>query len=158
MRRFSTFGILALAGLVGCQGSEEDSFTLVKVTGTITKNGKPLADAKVSFLPEAGNAMSTPGADQTGPQGNYMLTFKGRTGVAAGKYKVIIEPPVEVPAGHKVPDELAKDPVMVQMELQARNAGKKQGPAAKKEVVKSEFPAEVEAKAASIILDFDVKS
>ncbi len=66
--------MLALAGLVGC-GDDESSIKLVKVMGTVTKNGKPLADARISFVPEAGNKFSTPGVDTSGPEGNYMVSF-----------------------------------------------------------------------------------
>jgi hypothetical protein len=152
------FAILTLAALVGCGGTDEDRFTLVKVSGTVTKNGKPLADAKVSFIPEAGNKDSTPGVDQTGPQGNYLLTFKGRTGIAPGKYKVLIVPSLELPGGSKVPEAFEKQPGMFQMALDAqKKTSKPAAPEAKKEVIKSEFPAEVEA-GVSQTLDFDVKS
>jgi hypothetical protein len=160
MRRFPTVAILALAALVGCGGSDEDSYKLVKVTGTITKNGRPLGDAKVSFLPDAGNKDSTPGIDQSGAQGSYMLMFKGRTGIAAGKYKVIITPAVELPAGVTVPAGFEKQPGMFQMARDAKNRLSKQPAtaASKKDVVKSEFEAEVESDVASKTLDFDVKS
>ena len=157
MRRVQTAAILALAGLVGCGGSEEDHFKLVRVTGTITKNGKPLADAKVSFVPDESNKNSTPGVDQTGPVGNYMLSFKGRTGVAPGKYKVMISPPAELPPGVKMPAEFESQPGMFRMAKEAANATKKKAPEARKEVVKSEFEAEV-PDGISVTLDFDVKA
>jgi hypothetical protein len=158
MKKSHAVAILALAGLVGCGGSDEDSYTLVKVTGTITKNGKPLPNADVSFVPNAGNSVSTPGADRTGPEGNYMLRFKGRTGVAVGKYNVTITPAFEVPAGANVPDVFKNDPVMLQTAQKARAQSEGKGSAAaKKEVVKSEFPAEVE-QGKSNTIDFDVKS
>ena len=157
MRWGQTVAILALGGLVGCGGSEEDHFKLVRVTGTITENGKPLAGAKVSFVPAESNKNSTSGVDQTGPEGNYMLNFKGRTGVAPGKYRVTVEPPIELPAGVKVPDEFKKDPMMFRMAQEAAKATKKKAPEANKEVVKAEFEAEV-PDGISVTLDFDVKA
>jgi len=158
MRWGRTVALVALAGLVGCGGSDEDNIKLVRVTGTITKNGKPLPDAKVSFVPEAGNKDSTPGVDQTGPEGNYLLRFKGRTGVAPGKYKVTVTPSVELPSNIKMPEVFKKDPVMFEIGLEALEAGKKKGVAeSKKEVIKGEFDAEV-PDGTSVTLDFDVKA
>ena len=88
-----------------------------------------------------------------------MLTFKGRTGVAPGKYKVLVTPPVELPKGVAVPAEFKDDPVMFRTSLKARNgSGQGKSSEAKKEVVKSEFDTEVDEKAVSVVLDFDVKS
>jgi hypothetical protein len=153
MRWVRTFASLALAGLIGCGSSDEDSFTLVRVTGTITQNGKPLAGADVSFVPQAGNKNSTPGVDQSGPQGNYMPKFKGRTGLAPGKYKVTIIPPDEVSAS-KVPEKFQSDPMMFNIMKQAQGTAKKASD--KKEVLKNEFDAEVPDK--DVVLDFDVKA
>jgi hypothetical protein len=150
--------ILAAAALIGCGGSEEDSYKLVRVSGTITKNGKPLSGAKVMFVPDAGNKISTPGVDETGPEGNYLLNFKGRTGVVAGKYKVTVEAPFEI-SGSKVPEELTKDPagvMMLKFAQDARTVGRKEQ-SAKKEIFKGEFDAEV-PDAASYERDFDVKA
>ncbi len=160
MRRTPTFAVVALAAMCGwgCSGEEEANWKLVKVTGTVTKNGKPLADAVISFVPAGGNKQSTPGADQTGPEGNYMLTFKGRTGVAPGKYKVIVTQPLELPPGSVSSEPaLADQPAMRQMALAASNPGKKKSAEAKKELAKSEFDREVEDTAGSVTLDFDVK-
>jgi hypothetical protein len=159
MRRFPTATILALAALTGCGGSEEESYTLVKVSGTITRNGKPLAGAKVSFMPDAGNKISTPGVDETGPQGTYLVAFKGRTGVATGKYKVIITPALELPANAKMPPEYENQPGMYRLMLNTQNSTAKQARTEPKQVAaKSEFEAEVEPDTSSKNLDFDVKS
>jgi hypothetical protein len=145
---------LALAGLVGC-GSDEDNIHLVRVTGTITQNGKPLANAGVSFVPQTGNKDSTPGVDETGPEGNYMLRFKSRTGVAPGKYKVVITPPDEV-AESKVPEKFKNDPMMFKFMKEAQVSGRKSS-GEKKAVAKSEFEAEVPDKP-SEQFDFDIKT
>ena len=57
--------LTALTFLAGC-GSEDDHIPLIRVTGVITRNAKPLPNAKVSFMPDAGNKYSTP-AVQTRP-------------------------------------------------------------------------------------------
>ena len=151
--------LIALAALSGC-GDEQDRVSLVRVTGTITRNGKPLANAKVSFMPDAGNKVSTPSVDETGPEGNYMLRFKGRTGVASGKYKVMITPAVEVPASAKIPEEFRDDPLMGSMAagVGVPGAGNRGGGAAakKKEVIKEES-VEIDEKDSSREFDFDVK-
>jgi hypothetical protein len=158
MRRFSTVAILALAGLTGC-GTEEDNYKLVKVVGTVTRNDKPLSGATVSFLPAPGNQNSTPGTDKTGPDGNYMLKYKGRTGVTPGKYKVLIIEPTSELAGAKIPDEFERDPVMLKLRAERRaerNRGKRGATRLKADAGKSEFDADVE-QGPSVTLDFDVK-
>ena len=146
-------GPLALVGLVqvGC-GSEESRYKLVPVTGTVTLNGKPIGDAMVSFSPDDGNERNTPGVDLTGPNGNYKLMFKGRSGVTPGKYKVTITLPDPSAAGN-VPDAFKDDPAMAGFAREARQQ------AAKKKVeagTKNEYEREVPDGGAE--LDFDVKS
>jgi len=141
-----------MAGLAGC-GTDEDNIKLVRVTGTISQNGKPLAGADVSFVPDAGNKDSTPGVDQTGPEGTYMVRFKGRNGVAPGKYKVIVTPS-DAAEGGPVPERFQNDPMMFKIMKQAQAPAKKSG--GDKVGVKSEFEAEVSETTKE--LDFDVKT
>ena len=150
MRMLRLVAPLALVGLWGC-GSEEDRIKLVPVSGTITLNGKPLADAQVNFVPADGSGPNTPGVDSTGPQGNYKLMFKGRSGVAPGKYKVMITP-AEDAGGTNVPEAFKDDPAMFGFANDARQASAAKGPAG----TKTEFDAEVPAEGGE--LDFDVKS
>ena len=153
MRSMRWMGPLALAGLVGC-GSGESRYKLVPVTGTVTLNGKPVADAVVSFAPQEGNERTTPGVDSTGPSGNYKLMFKGRSGVAPGKYKVTITPP-DPDATADLPEIFKGDPAMAGF---AEDARQQVASKAKKKVAgtKNEFEAEVPEEGA--IMDFDVKS
>jgi hypothetical protein len=155
MRWVRAVASLALATLVGC-GSDEDNVRLIRVTGTITQNGKPLANAGVSFVPQTGNKDSTPGVDETGPEGNYMVKFKGRNGVAPGKYKVVVTPPDEV-AASQVPEKFKNDPMMFRFMKDAQSSGKKSS-GEKKAVAKSEFEAEVPDQDKPVVLDFDVKA
>jgi hypothetical protein len=160
MTRFPRIAVLlALAAFSGWGCTDEEAaIKLVKVTGTVTRNGKPLSDAQVSFIPDGGNKSSTPGLDATGSEGNYMVTFKGRTGVAAGKYKVIITAPVELPPGLANDPALAKQPYMAQVARESKTATKKKSAEVKREAAKSEFDREVEDQASGVVLDFDVKS
>ena len=153
MRIARMVAALALAGFAGC-GSEEDHYKLVRVTGTVTRNGKPLANANVSFLPAASNSPTTPGVDETGPEGNYLLKFRNRTGIAPGSYKVVITPPVELPGGAPIPEAFKDDPIQAQM---AMGIGVPGAEPKKKEIIKNEFQAEVTADQKEPF-DFDVKT
>jgi len=150
MRRIVPLTLLVLAGC----GTEEDRIDLVPVSGTITQNGKPMAGATVSFIPDAANPVSTPGVDSTGPEGNYKIMFKHRSGLAPGKYRVVVEPGLEAPGGGKVPEEFADDPYMAQMSLGVIPGEKKQGEAAG---TKNEFEAEV-TDGEDNVFEFDVKT
>ncbi len=143
---------LCLALLAGC-GSDEDNIDLVPVKGTINENGKPLANARVTYTPDPKNAFSTPGVDATGPEGNYLIRFKTRTGLAPGKYRVAVTPEPVVPGGAEIPDELADDPYMAQMAV-GTNPDRVDKKPVKGEV--SEFDAEVGEEGG--IFDFDVKT
>lgn len=135
--------------LVGC-GSEEDRIALVPVTGTVTLNGKPMADATIRFMPDASNAVSTPGVDATGPEGNYKARYKSRFGLSPGKYKVTITPALTTPTS-KVPDAFKDDPYMAQLAV----GGSPDQPKDKSAGEQSEFEAEVTASGGPY--DFDVK-
>jgi hypothetical protein len=143
---------IALLGLAGCGGEPEDSATLVPVTGTITQNGKPLANARVFFTPDSGNKYNTPGGDSTGPAGNYKLMFKNRSGVSSGKYKVTVEPPLGgSESSEKIPDSIKGQAIMVEKLLATKKSKVKKAAGSK-----ASFDAEVSDKAE--VLDFDVKA
>ena len=62
------------------------------VSGTVTLDGKPLADATVQFVPDGAGKDAT---GQTDKNGYFsMSTFNPGDGVVAGKYKVVISPPL----------------------------------------------------------------
>jgi hypothetical protein len=160
IRKFSTVAIVALAGLVGCADSEEDNVKLVKVTGTITDNGKPLAGVLVSFLPAAGSPSFAPASAESGSDGSYAPYYKNRAGVAPGKYKVTVAPAnsATVPASER--DILKNDPVKLEFERKAASTNRRS--AAKKAALpaptdgESEFEAEVKDGDGQI-LNFDTK-
>lgn len=143
--------LLVLTAGFGCGGSEESRIKLVPVSGTITLNGKPLADATVTFQPAQTNADSTPGVDVTGPAGNYKLSWKSRSGIAPGKYTVIVAPPLTVPGGAKMPEEFKNDPLMAQLAQGITPADEKKQAG----WTKSEFEAEVTDEGG--IFEYDVK-
>ncbi len=91
--------VLALA----CLGCGESGPEIAPVEGTITLDGKPLANASVVFVPENGR----PAGGTTNSAGKYVLTFsEGREGAMPGKNKVRISTardPSETPEGEPIP-------------------------------------------------------
>lgn len=73
-------------GLAGC-GPEHGRDT-APVSGVITLDGKPLANAKVTFQPKGGGPSS---AGFTNASGEYTLTgFKGDPGAVVAEHRVLI--------------------------------------------------------------------
>ncbi|WP_417388055.1 carboxypeptidase-like regulatory domain-containing protein [Gimesia sp.] len=71
---------------LGCSGSGTE-VELEKVTGVVTMDGKPLANAIVVFTPEEGN----PSTAQTDETGKYELAHRGNAmGAIPGRHKVRI--------------------------------------------------------------------
>jgi hypothetical protein len=90
--------VIALVTGVGCSGSS-DRPPLAYASGTVTFQGKPLADADVSFNPEAGGRSAY---GRTDAEGKFELTtFDPRDGASLGKHKVTVK--AEVPKGKKDP-------------------------------------------------------
>jgi hypothetical protein len=138
-----------LAPMLGCG---EDGPKLVPVTGVVTLNGKPLAEAEVSFVPDPTNKDVTPGGDKTGPEGNYKAMYQGRSGLAPGKYKVLVSKKAGLPAGMELPPEIKMDRVQQEM----MGIRKETLPAKYSEATKSEFSADVSETGGTF--DFDVKA
>lgn len=94
MRLTGVSCLLLLVSLVcgtGCgDGSGSSSRKLVKVTGVVTLDGKPLSQGTISFVTEGQGAMNAAG--EISSSGYYTLstTTKG-DGVPPGVYKVRIE-------------------------------------------------------------------
>jgi hypothetical protein len=144
------------AGILVCTwgcGDPEDRVKLVPVTGRITLNGKPLANAQVAFVPDQGNTGGTAGGDITGPEGNYLARYRNRSGLAPGKYKVHITPGTPTASSSGASEAFQNDPFMAGEAVRAAEAGK---PGSKKLEIKGEFDAEVEPGGST--LDFDLKS
>lgn len=82
---------LLLVPFAGCSGT--DAPPVGEVTGTVTLDAKPLADATVMFQPTQAGRPSTGKTDQ---EGRYTLDYvDGVTGAILGSHKVIIR--TEIP-------------------------------------------------------------
>jgi hypothetical protein len=125
------------------------------VSGTVTLNGEPMGGANISFSPLEGNDPNTPGVDETGPSGNYKLMFKGRSGVAPGKYKVTISALPKDSSAGSVPDAFKDDPAMAGFAQEARQSGRGQKKA-EAAGIKEEFERDVED--GGSVLNFDIKT
>ncbi len=81
----TTLAAIALIGLVGCGGGAD----VAPVSGTVTLDGEPLANALVSFYPEEeGKRFSTGTTDASG---HYELVYTNdQKGAAIGKHVVKI--------------------------------------------------------------------
>lgn len=85
MRRF-VLGLL-LGGVVLCSGGcGEGGPSVVAVSGTVTYQGQPVADAMVTFIPEKGS----PGTGQSDASGKYTISTRGRNGAVLGLNKVTV--------------------------------------------------------------------
>ncbi len=166
-RRFSAFMIalaVALPGVVGCGG---DSVDLVPVTGIVTLNGQPFPGAEISFTPAADAPGSTTGMDVTGPEGNYKVQYKGRFGLAPGKYVVLVTK-TSTPGGSSAGmpqmvddagNPIGEDPMMAEIAAASAAEGAGRGGAASQAAVtkvQETFEREVPAEGGTF--DFDVKA
>jgi hypothetical protein len=78
-----------LVGLVGCSGAG-GSLNSVAVTGTVTRGGKPVEGANVTFVPQGQGARAAFGT--TDASGRFSLTtLKPGDGAIAGLYGVTVE-------------------------------------------------------------------
>lgn len=82
---------LTLAGIAGCSGSERPG--LVKGTGTVTLDGKPVEGAAVGleFTADAKSKYQRPSSAITDAQGKFTpYTYEKDDGLPVGKYKVTV--------------------------------------------------------------------
>jgi hypothetical protein len=115
----------------------------------VTINNKPLEAAELTFVPDPSNAEVTPGSDVTGPEGNYKAMFQNRSGLAPGKYKVIVS---KKAASKPLPEAFKADPAMAGLAgLTKETLPEQYGDASK-----SNFTLEVPPE--GTIADFDVKA
>jgi hypothetical protein len=158
VRPFSCVALVS-ALLAGCgSGDETDSFKLVPVSGNVTLDGKPLEGAKVLFTPNEANKPNTPGVDTTGQEGNYKLMYRGRSGVAPGKYLVLVAKTMD-PPGAKPPEDFKDDPILSGMAKQQAllsQGARGQSRSAASVHITSTFEREVTG--AGEVFDFDVKA
>ncbi len=83
--------IAACAVFTGCSGGPPTEH----VSGTITYNGAPVADAQVGFVPDGGDESVKPARGQTDASGAYTLrTYlkpgQEASGAMVGRYKVTV--------------------------------------------------------------------
>jgi hypothetical protein len=88
--------------LIGCGGQPGSKLKLVKVTGTVKLDGKPLPQGTISFIGSDANAVNAAG--ELDASGRYSLSTQQKgDGIPAGSYKVRIEswasPPKMVATG-----------------------------------------------------------
>lgn len=102
--RAPSWSLLTMLGLLsaGCGGGEAQPVPVAPVSGQVTLDGEPLAEAQVLFLPQGQGEqeLSSPSRGVTDSQGHYSLTLEldGRAGALLGKHRVEIragkgEPP-----------------------------------------------------------------
>ncbi|MEM6798398.1 MAG: carboxypeptidase-like regulatory domain-containing protein [Planctomycetota bacterium] len=76
--------LVFLVGAVGCGGGVQ----VAPVSGIVTLDGKPVADASVIFTPSSGG---TPAVGRTDSAGEFRLKTSGRPqGVPIGLYRVAV--------------------------------------------------------------------
>ena len=98
LRRLDLCLLMSLIGLAaGCSdGAEAPKLPpLVPVSGTVLMDGNPLADATVTFLPEAATDAFRGPMGRTDAAGKFELSSdvgggKQAKGAAVGKYKVVV--------------------------------------------------------------------
>lgn len=105
-RKLSNGVLLLLAAimLTGCGGPKPFNPDIGTVTGTVTMDGKPLADANIVFIPIVMGPQSTATTDASG---KYKLIYtKGGDGAVVGEHAVSIRT-VKVGSGEKetLPEE-----------------------------------------------------
>ncbi len=142
-----------------------DSIGLVPVSGIVTINGEPFPGASISFTPSASNDPATSGIDATGPEGNYRIMYRGKTGLAPGKYSVLVSkeysPSAATEAFEMVDADgnvIDDDPYMAEVGSMTAGdpLGGQSGGAGQITKVSETFEAEVEPGGSN--LDFDVKA
>lgn len=97
------YATLAVFLLPGCGGAKKTGPETVPVSGTVSHQGKPLADAKVYFFTEKFSAYG-----KTDAEGRYRLT----NGAIPGENKVFVS---KLTGDAKtVPNQIAEDPGQVE--------------------------------------------
>ncbi|MCS6864708.1 MAG: carboxypeptidase-like regulatory domain-containing protein [Gemmataceae bacterium] len=94
MRWMFCISLLVVAGCGGNHGPE------LPVSGSVTLDDKPVADALVRFFPDKDTDPTSSGHGRTGTDGKFIVTSgTGKKGLAPGRYKVTVNKAVNVQAG-----------------------------------------------------------
>ena len=84
----SCFVLLAIAGLAFAVGCGKSGPEMAPVSGVVTLDGAPVANASVMFMPEGGGR---PATGLTDAQGKFALeTMEPGDGALVGKHKVTV--------------------------------------------------------------------
>ncbi|NLS91298.1 MAG: carboxypeptidase regulatory-like domain-containing protein [Planctomycetaceae bacterium] len=78
----------ALALSLGCAPEQSDRPKTYPVTGTVTYNGEPVADANLNFQLVGGSSFALAKTDASGKYA--LMTFEAGDGAIPGEYKVTI--------------------------------------------------------------------
>lgn len=100
-------GVWFAAAVLALGGCGSSGPKLHPATGTVTLDGKPLADATVTFVPAAGR----PSDGKTDASGKYAIMTNGLPGVPEGDYKVTVSKFTsqgEMPAMAPSPQDMIK--------------------------------------------------
>lgn len=107
---------LLLGLAAGCGGSKPELPPLVPASGTVTLDGKPLANATVTFLP-VGGTRGRACSGFTGADGRYELMYDNENkGAAEGTFEVVCNKWV-MPDGSDFPRDSQQSPLEVAREL-----------------------------------------
>ena len=145
--------IVCLSVTAACsKGKNEPQLDLTPASGTITLDGRPLADADVTFaLQETPPAGYFGSAGRTDAEGKYVLMSGTKKGAVPGTYKVAVSR-IEAPGGATVNPEGGMDLA----QLAASGEAKQTVPAKYTDVSTTELSATVE-KGKTEGYNFDLK-
>jgi hypothetical protein len=123
MKNISLLVILFTLLISGCTGNTRPK--VVAAGGTVTQNGKPLADVRLEFRkPDTGASAFA----ETDANGKFTLTYSlGEQGTEPGKYLVSIfqkGKPLPLPAGVKPEDLPEERRNLMSPEVEIRNSDK----------------------------------
>jgi hypothetical protein len=106
---FILIAVAVAVCIFGC--TRNTGAKVVEASGTLTQNGKPLANVRVEFSKIDTGSLSFAETDE---QGRFKLTHThGKSGAEPGKYRVSIfqkGQPIPTPAGQPAPSELLMTP------------------------------------------------
>ena len=142
---------VAVLGIAGCGEGAGGGPKLHPVKGTVKYKGAPLANATVSFISDSGHVST----GVTDAQGQYSLMSGGRTGAAAGSYKVTITKLAqrEGAVANPKPEDMAK---MMSMKTKTIEQPKSEIPEKYADPVKSGLTATVTTDTAKNVFDFEL--
>jgi len=83
--------LLLIVGLAAVAGCGDGGPRVVPVTGTVTRNNKPVPNLHINFAPEAEGQTGRPSWGRSDEQGQFILEYDPeRKGAEIGKHKVFV--------------------------------------------------------------------